>query len=131
MSHKTAADVADNAVNQLSSAAQAITDAFKKVAPHVWEVMVRQQVLEGVTNLALFISIVVIFIISCVVVKKLHAKHDGFWTNDSPTLAFFALCMPAILAISISINASHVPEYITKVINPEYYAAFELLDSIK
>lgn len=131
--HKTVADVADNVVNQLSGAVQAMADAFKKVAPHVWEVMVRQQILEGVTGLALFVGIVALFIFSCVFVKKLRTKYEAFWSSekDFPTPALFALSIPFVLAICIINTAGKVPEHVTKIINPEYYAAYELLDTIK
>jgi len=116
---KTAADVADKALDQVSGAIGAMAEAFKKIAPHAWEVMVRQQVVEGVTGA-----------LTCVVVMAVFGKLTLFFVrklkenpNDDVPLG-----MGAVLAFCLAMAALvTLPGFALQVINPEYYAIKDLI----
>lgn len=138
---KNVADVADRALSILSGYISSAEQAFKKVAPEVWRIMIRQQYANAIAGPLVPLALIGFFVIFVVVVKrwwpepKLPERSDKdardeynadwwgrFWiTNLIP----FALCFSFGIWASISIAES-----IQKFINPEYYAFKDLLQIV-
>ncbi len=123
MSDKNMADVADKALDKVSEMAAAAA----KLAPQAWEIMVRQQVIEGVTY-----SIVCVFwtILAAVFlgwaqrVVRAGMDADTFPPNGKNVTAVFGGCIALALIIGCLIS---LPGFVLQASNPEYYAIQELL----
>lgn len=59
MSEPTIASVLDKSIDKLSGGAAEIAKAAKQVAPHAWEAAVRQQVIEGWSDVATAVTLAV------------------------------------------------------------------------
>jgi hypothetical protein len=148
MSDKNMADVADKAVDKLAGGIEAVAKAVEKVAPHVWEILVRQARVAGVTELATLAFSFCIFAILVVLARRLanqtverrvrgemEKMRRGFMdsTNDDcPTAAFPFLLAALALAPFLVVRVFwYMPESIQKIATPEYFAAQELIRAAK
>lgn len=124
---KNMADIADRALSIMSGYISSAEQAFKKVAPEVWRVMIRQQYANAVAGLILPVALIFFITIFVVVVKRWWEEpkqHDDEWwgrfwvTNIIPMVLYFAFGIWAANMLSNSIQM---------LINPEYYAFRDLL----
>lgn len=130
MSEKSAADVADKALDQVSGAIGAMADAAKKVAPHAWEVLVRQQVLDGWVTVGAWALCLVLG-----VAYTRWASKD--WSEKSPKdylpfglsgRAFFRAVTSAVVWLCLFVGLmANVTDAVKQIANPEYYAIKDLL----
>lgn len=146
MSDKNMADVADKAVDKLAAGVEQVAAAFKKVAPPAWDVMVRQQFVAGIVDLAAFaIGVVAVFVLARraktlaeqIVSRKIRGDvrevKRGYVDHDAdPTMAFPWLAAAVLLTVLSAIKfVWWVPESVQQIVNPEYFAAKELLGAGK
>jgi TRAP-type C4-dicarboxylate transport system permease small subunit len=100
-------------------------------AEHVYGVLVRQQVADGVVGLSIFAFLLVLLVISIYLAIKFISKSEngedveGFIAG---AFGFAAIIIGAIVLIQVIF---FVPSDIKQLINPEYYAIREILDAIK
>lgn len=148
MPDKTIADVLDKSIDKLSGGAAEIAKAVKQVAPHAWEVAVRQQVVEGALGLATGLAIAALGAYAAVRIWRaapalkrekqlLEKRRWSFNSGKEPEdidvdLEMFpiwlALCVALLVALLGSIRVS---AYAPMVVNPEYYAAQAILEAVK
>jgi hypothetical protein len=133
MTDKTIADVLDKSIDKLSGGAAEVAKTIKSMAPHAWEVAVRQQVVEGVTSL-----VVMAAAIACALLfyRLLGAKMNE---RDKPIyqvaylsdlamalrIVFVALLVGVLVSIGCAIHGAK------RLANPEYYAAMAILGAVK
>lgn len=127
---KTAADIADQALNMLGDAATKMSDMLQKTAPEVWRIMIRQQYAEAAVNVtlaALFfgVSIGLYYSTKKVLTVRDNRAYDEEWKVFAKVVVFVA-----ILATSI-IFVCNVGYSIGRLINPEYYAIANMLELAK
>lgn len=131
MSEPTIASVLDKSIDKLSGGAAEIAKAAKQVAPHAWEVAVRQQVIEGYCFFGLFFLFALVALVLAVSAFRL-AKTDGWEDNGNLTSAGFLLrgagVILFLLALSVLAEGSN---NIARISNPEYAAGMALLEVVK
>lgn len=95
-------DAAAKAVNGLTDGVSSLVQAFKQLAPHAWEVLVRQQIVEGVINLLVyavgFIALWVFIRLSRKIAYSVDSdgKPRGYFGDTHPSAA-----LPFVLAPSV------------------------------
>lgn len=130
MTDKTIADVLDKSIDRLSGGASEIAKAAKQVAPHAWEVAVRQQVIEGTVYFVL-LGLAIVASVSLLI----YAARNGGWENMSESDAkpsglaliaggFIGTISGIALLCGLSGNVG-------RIVNPEYAAAEALLEAVK
>jgi hypothetical protein len=145
MSDPTPAKIASDAVEHLANGADkvanaagivgqsvanqlgAIGRAMGKVAPEAWDILVRQQTVDGVVDVVMWFSAWATFFALLKLTRWLASKH-GFEKNDSPTIALLpAIICGVLLAGQLIVGWWYIPTSIKQIANPKYYAAMELL----
>lgn len=122
---KTMADVADKAVDKITAGVEAVAKAVEKVAPHVWEVLVRQAFAEGVVSLVTAaVTILVVSIAARLAWKRRKSLDDDLW---SPLLIPGGM----IAAFGIVFAIMELRDGLLHVLTPEYYAATQLIEAAK
>lgn len=93
-----------------------------EVSKHVYGVLVRQQVIDGITSL-LCVGLAAIIIFFCILglreLNKMNSEEAGFMTG----------LVVLIIAFLIYIFVT-LPGGIGHIVNPEYYAIQEILENI-
>jgi hypothetical protein len=100
-------------------------------AEHVYGVLVRQQVAEGIVNIIVGTLVLAVLIFALMVlIKKVELPRivDEF---DLLGYVFVAAILLLIIGLPGSYAVSEISDGIKQVINPEYYAIREILDAIK
>jgi hypothetical protein len=93
-------------------------------AEHVYGVLVRQQVADGVVGLSIFAFFLALLITSIYLTGR-------FIDKDTETAEILATVSAIIGLIVLAEVIFFVPTDIKQLINPEYYAIREILDAIK
>ncbi|MFW0909661.1 hypothetical protein [Bacillus altitudinis] len=100
-------------------------------AEHVYGVLVKQAVVGGVLSTLMMIAaiIVAVFLTKSLAKKsREHQKHVGKYDiNPYQIIHWGAVFALAVLSIAALTNG---PDMVGKIINPEYYAIKEILDTI-
>ena len=146
MTDKTIADVLDKSVDKLSGGAAEVAKAIKQMAPHAWEVAVRQQAIEGWAGLITCSVVIALCAAVALVAKpyigeKKYSSDGGGFDSDKPnytgaqryptTRSMLALLsLAAAMVVSVGC-ACGVYSSALQVANPEYYAAQAFLGAIK
>lgn len=112
---------------------EALAQQLGVAVTHLYGVMVRQMVAEGITygllNLAFVIAIP---IIAYKLARLTIRKWDVIYRADMEGLVIPAWIFGGIAAAVILIgSAIGLPDAIMHVINPEYYVVREILDAVK
>lgn len=129
---KTAADVADRALNMVQGLVAQVSTSLEAVAPKVWGIMVRQQYAKAIFNILTPILLFLGFFGFYKYGTKLAEQHKddrpGSGEFDYQILAGFirviSFCVLVIMTIWFSVNMAEAAKYL---INPEYYAVRDIL----
>lgn len=105
-----------------------------EVSPKVWAIYIKQQYIEGIVNISVFIIFLIPFIISLkIVINNINNEEyyikKPFGTDPTPkgfTWAVIAIITGFITVISLLIML--LEGNILKLFNPEYYAIKDLLN---
>jgi small-conductance mechanosensitive channel len=100
-------------------------------AEHVYGVLVRQQVAEGIVDIVVGTLVLAVLIFALMVlIKKVELPRivDEF---DLLEYVFVAAILLLIIGLPGSYAVSEISDGIKHVINPEYYAIREILNAIK
>ncbi len=155
MSEKTIADVLDKSIDKLSGGAAEIAKAAKQVAPHAWEVAVREQRINGALGIAvaaLLFALAVCSLVALLVSRKewraslearVEAEHkrdlEIYGESYARTLREKALrgthphtsnCL-MVSAFALAASVTVFCAYLSQFANPEFHAAKAILDAVK
>lgn len=128
----TMAKVADKALDMVGDAVGSIAGMVQKVAPEVWEIMVRQQYASALGMLIgpfLFLILVGLYTL---ITKKYWAKYPENEKSDArDARMILTSIIPGILAlVFMSILAYRIGDAVPMLINPKYYAVKDLLQML-
>lgn len=124
----TAAQVAQDVADKVTTGIEVAAEALKKIAPHAWDILVRQQRAEGFVMLT-------IGLVGMVVCGVLHRKNLAT-TYESDRHDPMSSGAKKVIVGSLIVLANIYPVVLTatgalKVYNPEYYAAVEIVGRVK
>jgi hypothetical protein len=136
----TMPQVADKALDMIGNAVGSIASLVQKVAPEVWEIMVRQQYAAALGMLVGPFSFLFITAIYVAMAKRYWKKSENYDTEDYTTSDFLSdkgfralltTLFPGIMAIIFSgVLAYRLGDAIPMLINPKYYAVKDLLQML-
>ncbi len=136
--NKSIGDVADRALGMVENAVGAISKSVEKVAPEVWEIMIRQQYAKAFSHIVGPLILMIISLFYTVIVKRYWPKWENYekeeyWDSiDGPTnkglRAVLTTIIPGVIASACSINiANRIGDVVAMLINPKYYAIQDLV----
>ena len=99
-------------------------------AEHVYEVLVRQKIVEGMVYSIVTLGVL---IASIVAFKKSLQSFFKCYEQDEDKvfgLGIVSVVFGLVLAISLIVTIASLPDQILKIYNPEYYAIKTILDAI-
>jgi ABC-type polysaccharide/polyol phosphate export permease len=109
----------------------AIAAKLGVAAEHVYGVLVRQQVAEGITDIVTGVIILVLVITGALIFsKKIKVRfiEDEF---DAFILFIGGLLFLVLFVAPIGYSIENISDGIKHIVNPEYYAIKEILRAIK
>ena len=112
----------------------AIAEKLGVAAEFVFAALVKQQIVKGISDLVIWIAFLIIFFIFLRLTIKYSkgADLDDYEPNASAVFmtvfGFLSIILFLILTISL---ANYGPDYIGRIINPEYYALKEIIEAVK
>lgn len=130
--HKTVADVADRGLDMVKGLVASISETLQKVAPHVWEVMIRQQYAKAIADLVVPTGLFLITLVYFLIIRKKWQVKPEFenrdWTNEYATWFWFAGVIPTCFLLIWGIwSVVALSNSIKYLINPEYYAVRDII----
>ena len=98
---------------------------LKQIAPDVWAIYVKQQVISGWLMVAIPPLVALTLI---VFLYRLRCAKPGTeaWRYDEPA-SWVWMFIAVLLAVSVCVVLAMMPIGIMQIINPEFYAIRELL----
>lgn len=144
MNDKSLADVADNIVNHLSNGLEKLTNGAEslsnnaiKFAPQVWKVLVKQQEMLGIQQFVFgacwFIAglIALYLVVKLVKTKTFDDWNEFIFGADHPIYFFMAVGSIAAIVVPCICGVDEMSDGFIKCMNPQYYAAQNLIDMVK
>lgn len=116
--------------NDFKGALSGMAEALKVGAEHIYEILVRQQMVNAIT----WSVILVISIYMCLNFVKGATNKKEKWSEDGETLTLLGCARIAqiiLFGIALAISMSHIDVIVTGFINPEYGAIMEIKSFIK
>lgn len=117
--------------------AKILDELGKRLGPagsHVFELAVRQQVIQGIITLATQGIVIALGLVAVAVGIWLHKKEIKAGTNwpTDPTIGFFVSFVGGlVVGLALFMLLITLPTTITQLINPEYAAIKEILYAIR
>lgn len=97
-------------------------------AEHVYELLVRQQVISGVITIAAFVLAWAIFGAICTATTR-KSETDKY--GEVNGYAVISLLSGVVLVISLIFGFIEIAGAVKQLVNPEYYAIREIMDVFK
>lgn len=129
---KTAADVADKALDMVNKMVADAAATIQKVAPDVWRIMIKQQYAVAVSNLvAPWVAILILWICRKIVYKNWivdhptvnNSKGDEEASDEQACKMWVVGILPYAAMAALAIwGISRLADSISILINPEFYA---------
>jgi uncharacterized protein YqhQ len=127
----------EKAFDKVTAYIDALAQKLGVAAEHVYITLIRQQYVEGITSIiACLFAIGVTFYIAKKTTEltknKREAAKEKWITSMSEDLAPVAVAVTWVLFfISLIVTMFVIPGSVSQLINPEYYAIKEILNSLK
>ena len=120
-------ELIDKYADKIEAGLTALAQQLQAPAEHVYELFVRQQVIEGVTILLLLL-LGITLIVGCIITGFRNMKRiSGVCSECQPAYSVIPFAISALLGLVIVISISHkASSGITQILNPEYYAIQEI-----
>lgn len=135
---KTLAEVSDKALDMIGNTIAQIAEQIQKVAPKIWEVMVKQQYAKAIAGLVTPFLVFFITLFAAILTRKswkldeVDEKDDIFSKDTIFTergfRAFVTFFIPLIVCTFAALSfSSSLSDSVLYLINPEYYAVRDLV----
>lgn len=100
-------------------------------AEHVYGVLVKQQMVSGVIGIfGMIAAIIFLGIVFTKLLKKGIEHNKVLDSFDTSPYTLVAIFFGAVLGITVIVSFFVIPIGINQIINPEYYAIKEIIDTI-
>ena len=125
------AEALNKAVDNITVGVEKLAAVIEKIAPDAWDIIVRQQVIDGWIYVAIGMIFNIIFIVGCIKLYLAAAAEDRkppSKYDDPPPVRVVLLVITCAL---MTLSTWGCTSGITRIINPEYFAAQEVTKMIK
>lgn len=136
MTDKNMADVADRAVDKLS----AIADAIGRIAPGTWESAVNSERAEGITWIVLialgwaaFVPCLIRFVAEWRKQERYGNRERGEQVEEGSVVVMgtYGVLGAVIGLFAFIVTCSELPDAVSRVVGPEYWAAHSILRAVQ
>lgn len=134
---KTIAQVMDKAIDKVSDVVGAMAQAIDKIAPKVWEIMLRQQYAKAIMACVVPVGLLVVISIYMGLVGKYWnpTEPNNDSTEDEKVNYYWRMGLVRVGPIIVMCLASlwffnRLADSVALLINPEFYAIQDLLRMI-
>jgi hypothetical protein len=110
---------------------QSLAAKLGTTADHLWGVMIRQARVSVITDLLLDCALVLVIVIAF---KKIFPFFDRKIQEDPEGDFLYilgTLFLGAVLVVCTVVAIFCVPDMVTKIANPEYWALQQILETVK
>lgn len=139
--HKSMGDVADRALTMVDNVTGKIAESLQKIAPQVWRIMIKQQIMKAVTEPLGPLGWIVGMLVLSHFGLKVWKSQDGQESEEDGTMTdvgwenFWRMmvlkALPTCVCVLATLFFFGALKYsILHAGNPEYYAIQDLLKSI-
>jgi hypothetical protein len=124
----------DKLINKILEYMENIGELVSEGAAYGFKMLVKQQFIEGVVwttfNVLWILTAIVVSILTVKAYKEQVDEHGRFNSDDSIKGVIFIIAT-ALLGVGTLFNVIAMPDNVLKVLNPEYYAIKEILETVK
>lgn len=113
------------AANRLVDGIEALAKATEKVAPQAWEAMVSAHRAYAITEVVVWVLVVIAASVSFRMARKEAAKD-----HESPMFIILTIVCGMLFATALLMATIGGPSTVNHIISPEYYAAMDLLSRV-
>lgn len=108
-----------------------LAEKMGQTGTHIYEVFVRQQYVDGLGNLIGFSVFAVVALIGLVLAYKFskNFKYSGYDEAEARIFSFFGILI--VWCISWAFLIGGIATSIKKMINPEYYAIQQIVETVR
>lgn len=128
---KSAADVADKALEMVGGLVSQVSETLQKVAPDVWRMMIRQQYAKAIADLLVpWLLVLLSFVLWSVLNKKWvkTVEHGTYMSDEEISRMVFVSIIPTVSGIIFGVwGIVALSSSIKYIVNPEYYAVRDIL----
>lgn len=116
--------VIDKYLDKTGDVIESLAEKLKVPAGHVYEILVRQQIVKGLTLIVAVVILAVLTLLSFLLLKSRHNfKREWYLQNTEGYWFLFILLAIALLIFLVLFMTTGIPS----LINPEYGAIKEIL----
>jgi len=127
--HKTVGDAADKALDLVNSAVASVSATLEKIAPHVWEIMIRQQYARAIGGLIVPWGMILLILLYLKIIRA-NWKTEGIEVSSDEWWArfWFVKFIPGAIGLIVAIwGFNRLSDSIMYLVNPEYYAVRDII----
>ena len=129
--NKTLADVADKSLDMVKNFVAILSSTLEKIAPHVWEVMVRQQYAKAISGLIVPWGIILLIFAYWKTLRRVWKREEITDSSEKDCYDWIVRVIPFACAFITAIwGFNRLSDSILYLVNPEYYAIKDLLEMI-
>lgn len=119
-----------DASKELQEILKVLADQFGTTVSHLWGVLVKQQMIDSITTIAMIVAMAIICILSIIVLVRHVKKYgDEFSDSEIPVLVSGAIAFVSGLFLMIIVPVCFT-DIVTGFINPEYGALMDILEKL-
>ena len=115
---------------ELQEVLKVLADQFGTTVSHVWEILVKQQMVDSITTIAMIVAMAIICILSIIVLvrAKKYSDEKNDYDSDSVIISrTIAIITGALLVLIVPFCLDNI---VTGFVNPEYGALMDILGKL-
>ena len=119
-----------DASKELQEVLKVLADQFGTTVSHVWEILVKQQMVDSITTIAMIVAMAIICILSIIVLVRAKKYSDEKNDYDSGSVIIsgaIAIITGALLVLIVPFCLDNI---VTGFVNPEYGALMDILEKL-
>ena len=119
-----------DASKELQEVLKVLADQFGTTVSHVWEILVKQQMVDSITTIAMIVAMAIICILSIIVLvrAKKYSDEKNDYDSDSVIISrAIAIITGALLVLIVPFCLDNI---VTGFVNPEYGALMDILEKL-
>lgn len=122
------APIANEIVNKMESAIQTLSIKLGVASEHLWAILIKQAHVEMISSFLFIIA--TILCIGCAIFAS--RRSAGGWDNVPTVYSLLSIICGTIGSVLLIVSLIVIiPNILTCLINPEYYALNKILSQIK
>ena len=119
-----------DASKELQEVLKVLADQFGTTVSHVWEILVKQQMVDSITTIAMIVAMAIICILSIIVLVRAKKYSDEKNDYDSASVIISGVIAIITGVLLVLIVPFCLDNIVTGFVNPEYGALMDILEKL-